>query len=268
MEKFSDLKFDNISENFSYTDTEFYAYGDFINKTLYEMHSDIAVKLPDGNRDVIVYKAFDFEKKEIPGREFSVIGKVNTNKKLLNSLITKFEAKSMEELKVKIEENKSDLFTNKGQYFDKSRSFSVWNIIRSTEIIGEQNEDYVVGCIKKTWGESTSPVREVTSSVRDMIYGIDITFKLGGEEKTCQVKPLGFADFKEMGVVKIKTSGVMKNYKTDFIAFVNMSRGYEKCLFFRNENVRFQKVDKAIIVTIPYRNMIRIQNLTSQDANK
>jgi hypothetical protein len=268
MEKFSDLKFDNISENFNYSDSDFYDYGDFINDLLLKLHSDRAVKIQEGSKTVTIYEAFGFEKTEMPGREFSVIGKVNTNKKLLNAMIAKFNIQDLRHLKNFVNKFQKDLFTEKGQFFDASRSFSVWNIIRSTEIIGEQNEDYVVECIKKVWGESTSPVREVTSSIKDMLEGIDITFTLDGKEKTCQVKPLKNADFKEMGVIHTKTSGTMKNYKTDFIAFVNIYRSYERCLFFKNENVRFSKVDKDIIVTIPYRNMIRIQNFDHRDVNK
>jgi hypothetical protein len=88
-----------------------------------------------------------------------------------------------------------------------------------------------------------------------MILGIDITFNIGGVEKTCQVKPLKSANFKERGVVIIKSSGVMKNYKTDFLAFVDIYRTYgNKCFFFKNQGVIYDRKEKTI--TIPYQNLV------------
>jgi hypothetical protein len=185
-------------------------------------------------KDVIVYKAFDYEKNKMPGREYSVLGKVNTNKKLINEIAKYFKIKDYNHLKNFINKFKQSLFTENGEFFKSGSRFSVWDIIRSTEELGEQNEEFVKQFILNKWGTESNPVREVTSSYKDMILGIDITFNIDEVEKTCQVKPLKSANFKERGVVIITTSGVMKDYKTDFISFVNIERSYgDKCLFFK-----------------------------------
>jgi len=256
MEKFSDLKREFITETFSYTDSDFYDYIRFIDRLMYQMHSDMAVNLSQpGEKDVIVYKAFDYEKSKMPGREYSVLGKVNTNKKLIGRIASHFEIKDYSDLKNHIDEFKESLFTENGEFFKSGPSFSVWDTIRSTEEIGEKNEEYVSNFISKRWGPESNPVREVTSSYKDMILGIDITFNIDGVKKTCQVKPLKSANFKERGVVIIITSGVMKDYKTDFISFVNIERSYgDKCLFFKNQGVIYDSEAKT--VTIPYQNLV------------
>jgi hypothetical protein len=256
MEKFSDLKREFITETFSYTDSDFYNYIVFIDELMYQMHSERAVNLAQpGEKDVIVYKAFDYEKNKMPGREYSVLGKVNTNKKLISRIASHFEIKDYSDLKNCINEFKESLFTEDGEFFKSGPTFSVWDTIRSTEEIGEKNEEYVSNFISGRWGPESNPVREVTSSYKDMILGIDITFNIDGVEKTCQVKPLKDANFKERGVVVIITSGVMKDYKTDFLAFVNIYRTYgDKCLFFKNQGVIYDK--KAKTITIPYQNLV------------
>jgi hypothetical protein len=256
MEKFSNLKREFITETFSYTDSDFYDYIRFIDELMYQMHSDRAVNLSQpGEKDVIVYKAFDYEKNKIPGREYSVLGKVNTNKKLIGKIASYFNIKDYNHLKNFINKFKESLFTENGEFFKSGSRFSVWDIIRSTEEMGEKNEEFVKDFILKTWGSDSNPVREATSSYKDMILGIDITFNIDGQEKTCQVKPLKDVSFKERGVVVIKSSGVIKNYKTDFIAFVNIEKSYgDKCLFFKNEGVVYDSKSKTI--TIPYEKLV------------
>ena len=60
----------------------------------------------------------------------------------------------------------------------------------------KKNEDYVARFIQILYGPESNPIREVTSSYKDMVLGIDITFQIEGVEKTCQVKPLKFDNFK------------------------------------------------------------------------
>ena len=267
MNKFSDLKREFITETFTYTDSDFYNYIVFIDELMYQMHSERAVNISEpGEKAVIVYEAFDYEKNKMPGREYSVLGKVNTNKKLISRIASHFEIKDYNDLENRIDEFKESLFTENGEFFKSGPSFSVWDTIRSTEEIGEENEEYVSKFISKGWGPESNPVREVTSSYKDMILGIDITFNIDGVEKTCQVKPLKSANFKERGVVIIKSSGVMKNYKTDFLAFVDIYRTYgDKCLFFKNQGVIYDKEAKTI--TIPYQNLVN-KKYSTGDANQ
>jgi hypothetical protein len=47
----------------------------------------------------------------------------------------------------------------------------------------------------------------------------------------------------------------MKNYKTDFLAFVDIYRTYgNKCFFFKNQGVIYDRKEKTI--TIPYQNLV------------
>ncbi len=55
MLRFSDLKREFITETFSYTDSDFYDYNVFIDKLIYQMHSERAVNISQpGEKDVIV----------------------------------------------------------------------------------------------------------------------------------------------------------------------------------------------------------------------
>ena len=118
MEKFSNLKREFITETFSYTDSDFYDYIVFIDKLMYQMHSERAVNISQpGEKVVIVYEAFDYEKNKMPGREYSVLGKVNTNKKLISRIASHFEIKDYSDLKNCINEFKESLFTEDGEFF-------------------------------------------------------------------------------------------------------------------------------------------------------
>jgi hypothetical protein len=102
------------------------------------------------------------------------------------------------------------------------------------------------------YGPESRPVREVTSSHKDMVLGIDITFYIDGQEKTCQVKPLSFENYKDRGEVVITSNGVIKNYNTDFIAFINSSKS--KILFFKNQGGIYDSESQK--VTLPYENLV------------
>lgn len=255
MNKFSELITESKS-NFVLSDDEMNNYKNFINQLLIEKYPGRAEIISDGQKKIVVFKAYDYEKSQMPGREFSVLGKVNTNKRLISAIWKKFNIQDFRHLKNLIRKLSSDFFDETGRFFkSKPEGLSVWNIIRSTEIQGEINEEYVCGFIKGLYGNESNPIREVTSSYKDMFEGIDITFKIDGVEKTCQVKPLKVDNFKERGIVIIESSGVLKNYKTDFIAFVNPNRAYrQKCLFFENKGAIYNPENQTI--TLPYQALV------------
>jgi hypothetical protein len=269
MEKFSQLNENQTYDDFPLTESEFQNYKEFINELLGQMFPKRIVNLADlGKKPLIVYKAYNYEKAQAIGRVFSVLGKVNTNKELIKNIWFAFKIKDYNHLKNFISKFRDDLFQENGRFFKSgSESVSVWDTIRATEKIGEMNEQFVANCIIETWGSESNPIREVTSSYKDMVLGIDITFKIDGVEKTCKVKPLVSDNFKERGIVVVETKGVMKQYKTDFIAFVNPKRVYRSaCLFFKNKDLTISS--KGKIVTLPYQNLVRIKIPITTNVNK
>lgn len=256
MNKFSEFIKESNTENFVLTDSELREYKSFVNNLLRNTFPENKVNISESGEELIVFKAYNYEKAQIPGREFSVLGKVNTNKNLIRKIWYKFNIKDFSHLKNFVSKYCKDLFAENGRFFKSNPGgFSVWDTIRQTEIIGEENEEFVVEFIKNLYGTESNPVREATSSYKDMILGIDITFNIDGQEKTCQVKPLKSDNFKERGVVIIQSSGVIKRYDTDFIAFVDPKRVYRnKVLFFKNEGGQFDSRKQTI--TFPYQNLV------------
>jgi hypothetical protein len=256
MNKFSQIVTESNSSNFVLSNDEMTSYKNFINELLNQNYPENIINISTESKPVLVYKAYNYEKSKMPGREYSVLGKVNTNKRLITKIWEKFNIQDFRHLKNLVRKLSKDLFDENGKFFKSNPTgFSVWDTIRETEISGETNEDFVCGFIKELYGESSNPIREVTSSYNDMILGIDITFKVDGIEKTCQVKPLKFDNFKERGVVIIESSGVLKNYKTDFIAFVNPKRAFrQKCLFFKNDGAIYDPENQTI--TLPYQSLV------------
>ena len=249
MLRFSEFIKESNTENFVLTNSEFYKYKKFINKLLKSTYPERAVNISENTEEVNIYKAFKYEKDEIPGREYSVLGKVNTNKLLISRIWEKFKINDYRHLENLVRKLKFDLFDEEGKFFkSNSGTFSVWDTIRYTEMIGEKNEDEVCKFIKEWYGNESNPIREVTSSYKDMILGIDITFKIGGRDRTCQVKPLKSSDFRERGFITVESSGVIKKYNTDFIAFINSSR----CLFFVNRGGTYYEQT----MRLPYQNLV------------
>jgi hypothetical protein len=257
MEKFTQKISENTNYNSPLSKSEFEQYKTFINNLLEEFNKEnlVLIETP-GRKPVKVYNAYDYEKSQMPGREYSVLGKVNTNKLLIEEIWKKFNIKDFNHLKNFIKKYCKDLFGESGRFFkSKPGKFSVWDIVRFTEKRGEENEEFVSEFIIKLFGPESNPIREVTSSYKDMVEGIDITFKLNGEEKTCQVKPLTSVNFKERGSVIVYSKGVIKNYNTDYVAFVNVKRAYgDKVLFFKNTGGIFDSENQMI--TYPYSNLI------------
>jgi len=250
MLRFSEFIKESNTEDFVLSDSEFKKYKIFINELLEKTYPGAAVNISDiSGKKLIVYEAYGYEKKEMPGRKYSVIGKVNSNKLLISRIWEKFKINDYRHLENLVRKLKFDLFDEEGKFFkSKPGKFSVWDTIRYTEKKGEENEDEVCKFIKEWYGNESNPIREVTSSYKDMILGIDITFKIGGRDRTCQVKPLKSSDFRERGFITVESSGVMKKYNTDFIAFINSSR----CLFFLNRGGTYYEQT----MRLPYQNLI------------
>jgi len=238
MKKFSIIQESQNLGKFIISDTEFRNYISTINNILKsELYSD-RVENVEG---ISLVKALPYEEKE--GRHFSTLNKVNTNILLLKKMVTMFNLNSFNDIISFVTNNKVDLFTENGKYFKSL----VYTTIRQTERVGEENEElvcrYLKHLAKKKFDQDIEPVREVTSSYKDLILGIDITFPINDKDYTCQVKPLISTDQNE-NTITITSSGRLKLYKTDYIAFVN--RNQNSILLFKNRGVRVNG-DKVII---------------------
>lgn len=227
------IKFSKIYEgvnlgSFQITDIEFNQYKNLVMSILNKMYSGKTTRVE--NMNLII--ALPSEQKI--GRDFSILNKVNTNVRLMTNFVNKFKLNNFDELKKFIEDNKTDLFTEDGKYYQM-----VFDTIRSTEKIGEENEELVITYIKnlaisKYNLNDIDIKREATSSERDMIHGIDITFTINDKECTCQVKPL--KSWKEdASSFIITSSGRIKKYDTDYIAFVDKYKN--EVLLFRNKGI-------------------------------
>jgi hypothetical protein len=228
MNKFSLIK-ENINlGRFSITDNEFKTYireVDSIKNSMYpsEIEDVEGLKL---------LKALPFEKRH--GRDYSVLNKVNTNRVLMSRFVQNYNLGSFNDLLNFIKTNKDQIFNQDGSIFKL-----VWETIRQTEKVGEENEElvskYIKALAQSVYKEDIDVKREVTSSYNDLILGIDITFTLKGKNYTCQVKPLKNVSYTEKDMI-VTSSGRIKKYKTDYIAFSNAKTN--EVLLFRAKNVR------------------------------
>lgn len=226
MKKFTEINESYDLKSFVMSDNDFQTYKNFIKSLMLQMHENNLVKVNGLN----LIKALPTESKY--GREYSVLNKVNTNIMLLDKLTSLFGANSTQDLMRKINYHKDNLFYENGKYFDL-----VLQTIRYTEKKGEENEemvcDYIKNLIQNKFGKNITPFREPTASYKDMILGIDITFNIDGKDYTCQVKPI--KSFKEYeSSIIIESSGILKQYNTDYIAFSNKDKNL--ILLFRNKN--------------------------------
>lgn len=247
MKSFLLIQEDITIGDFSITESQFREYMSFIDSIikgdLYSSRDNVISV--DG---IEMIKALPSEVKR--GRTISILNKVNTNRNLMSNISFKFKIKTFIGLKEFIQVNKVDLFTDNGRYFNEI----VWNTIRKTEEVGEKNEEmvcvYIKDIMKSKYNVDVDPIREITSSYKDMILGIDITFPYNGKEYTCQVKPL--KSISDDGVnIKVRSSGRIKKYDTDYIAFSNY---FEKSVFmFRNKGVTIN----GDVITIPIENMVK-----------
>lgn len=226
MKKFTEINESYDLKSFVMSDNDFQTYKNFINSLMRQMQGNNLVQVNGLN----LIKALPTELKY--GREYSVLNKVNTNIMLLGKLTSLFAANSTQDLMQKISYHKDDLFYENGKYFDL-----VLQTIRYTEKKGEENEemvcDYIKSLVQNKFGKNITPFREPTASYKDMILGIDITFSIDEKDYTCQVKPI--KSFKiDNDSILIESSGLLKQYNTDYIAFSNKDKNI--LLLFRNKS--------------------------------
>lgn len=247
MKKFTSINESQDFGKFVMSDSEFSTYKSTVNTILRDMYKEHLV-LVDGMNLV---KALPSEKNI--GREYSTLNKVNTNITLIRKMVNMFSLNNTDELIKFIQDNKSELFTDNGRYFKNL----VFSTIRSTEKKGEDNEDYVCEYIKTIvklkFNEDISPVREATSSYKDMVLGIDITFTVNAREYTCQVKPLKSIKYSGDYII-ITSSGLIKEYNTNYIAFANKDES--KVLLFRN--TKSDVSINGVTITINKKNLVNI----------
>jgi hypothetical protein len=245
-------KFTNINESqdlgrFIMSDVDFNRYKVSINSILRDMYKNNLVQVDSLN----LVKSLPSESKI--GREYSTLNKVNTNVTLIRKMVNTFNLTSTEELLQFVTDNKEDLFTDNGKYFNNL----VFTTIRSTEKKGEENEDfvcdYITKIIKSKFNEDIKPVREVTSSYKDMVLGIDITFTLKEKDYTCQVKPLKSFDYSS-DYITITSSGLLKEYNTNYIAFANKEKN--EVLLFRN--IKGEVSIRGVVVIIHKKHLVNI----------
>ena len=246
MKRFSIIEESVNLGKFTISDSEFNKYISTINNILKsELYKDKLEQV----EGLTLVKALPYEEKE--GRNFSTLNKVNTNILLMKKMITMFSLNSFDDIITFIDNNKTDLFTEDGKYFKNL----VYITIRQTEKVGEENEEFVCGYLKslakRKYDQDIDPIREVTSSYKDLILGIDITFPISGKDYTCQVKPLKDVYQRDESII-ITSSGRLKMYKTDYIAFSNKNEN--KILLFRNKDVKINGdtviIDKKNLVNI------------------
>ena len=247
MKKFTSIKESQNLGKFIMSDSDFTKYKNSINILLRDMYRGHLIKV-DG---LILVKALPSEKNI--GREYSTLNKVNTNITLIRKMVNMFSLNNTDELIKFIQDNKLELFTDNGKYFKNL----VFSTIRSTEEKGEDNEDFVCEYIKRIakikFNEDITPVREATSSYKDMVLGIDITFSIKSKDYTCQVKPLKSVSYSDDYII-ITSSGLIKEYDTDYIAFSNKDEN--KVLLFRN--IKDGVSIKGVVVTINKSNLVNI----------
>lgn len=224
-------KFANMNESinlgkFSISDDEYRLYSKLVNSIKNSMY-------PENNEIVdglSLTKALPYETKF--GRHFSVLNKANTNRMLMTKFVQNYNINSFSELMNFIKTNKDEIFKDDGKIFPL-----VWETIRKTEKIGEENEelvaDYIKNLVKSKLNKDINVKREVTSSYRDMVLGIDLSFFIDDNEYTCQVKPLK-SYVNDGNSISVTSSGRLKEYKTHYISFCNNTT--KQVLLFRSKN--------------------------------
>jgi len=242
MKKFTSIRESYDLGAFTISSKEFDRYKNSINFLLKRLYIDHMIKVDYLN----LIKALPYEKRF--GREYSVLNKVNTNVVLLKKFVRMSNAKNIEELISFLYDNSEDFFKPDGKYF-----IEIYETIRNTERKGEENEefvvDYIKDIIKRKYNLDIIPKREETSTYRDLILGIDVSFVLNGKEYTCQVKPADSYKIYDDHVV-IESKGRLKQYNTNYIAFSNKQKGI--LLLFKNKDIDINgntiKIDKKYLV--------------------
>ena len=227
---------------FSITRDQFLKYRKKIEHILLkELYSD-RIKYSEG---LPLLGALNCELKE--GRDFSIFSKFNTNVTVMKYLVKTFNINNFNELMDLIEERKNEFLVEGSPYFKE-----IWKILKITEEYGDKNEyiavDYIKNVIKNKLNIEINPIKSKPGSYDDMIKGIDIKFNINNKEYTCQVKPL--VSLRESGDDWIvQSSGNIKNYKTDYLAFANHKNG--ECILFQNKDVKMNGT--TLIINKKYR---------------
>jgi hypothetical protein len=246
MDKFSLIQEDHNLGRFSITRQQLNYYKNEVNKVLHGVYSKDLVREDDFGTFV---KPQSFE--PTPDRHISILNKVNTNLRYLSYLVDTFDLSSIGDVVKFINDNKEDLFTKNGKHLS-----ILIKIIRGTEQDGEKNEELASRYIKSIIFEKKSidvnPIISPISSKKDLVDGIDIEFQIESSRKyTCQVKP--FKGRREISNnVIITSSGLIKEYKVDYICFAD-HRSNKACLFknrgfkiIGNSEIQFPKESEVI----------------------
>lgn len=183
-------------------------------------------------------------------RYISILDKVQTNFTLIKYLSNKFNLSTEEDLYKFVYNEKYKLFVEGGEYFKE-----VIDVLKNTEIIGEQNEIAAMDHLQlflnnKFPGQNISVKRPKTGSVDDILYGIDTFFFIKDKKYTCQVKPL--VEWSKTGedYFKVVSKGKLKVYKTHYMIFVNTSTN--KYILFRNDGVAID----GMVLIFPKRSLV------------
>ncbi len=163
----------------------------------------------------------------------SYLNYANTNKKLLKKLSDIFKLKSYYDIYKFIKRNKNNLFLEDGKLFDITKTSIEYTIKK-----GEENEEYALDFLNNFYDLDFSK-RTDTDYEDDLIKGIDIYFKKKNDDKvyTVQVKPLSSKE-KNSDII-IYSSGVIKEYKTDYYIFVDKKNN--KLIMFSNDLPKIYK---------------------------
>jgi hypothetical protein len=200
-----------------------------IDSILLDLYKDNIVKIK-GFDELFVAPIHGEDKNKLK----SFLNYANTNQKLLQKLSDIFKLKSYYEIYDFIKRNKNHLFLKEGKWFN-----IVKTSLEYTIRIGEENEKYALSFLNNFFDLDFSK-RTDTDYEDDLINGIDIYFKKKGDDKvyTVQVKPF-FSTKTINDNITINSSGVVKEYKTDYYIFVN--RKYDKVFMFYNDLPKIYK---------------------------
>lgn len=225
MKKFTLLTESYNLERFSITREEFLKYKNEIVLILNDMYKDYLKRY-----SVMTFICnLPFEN----GREISIINKISTNVMVLKHLVRTFNLKNFDDIITLVKTKKDELFKVGTNDFNE-----ILKLLKITEKYGDANELIAIGKIKSVIKSKLNldidPIKSGNGSYEDLILGIDITFKIGNRTHTCQVKPL--ISMKTDGLnYTIVSSGNVKQYKTDYLCFVNSQN--QSSILFQNREV-------------------------------
>ena len=128
-----------------------------------------------------------------------------------------------------IKQLKGRIFKNTSKTFD-----SMYSAVNIRNKQGDKTENYAVKDLQKIFGVGNVKKVGELGSVQDAIGGVDAIIRTDEGDKTVQIKP--FRDYKiEDGNIVMNGTGVINQYKTDFLVFHNRSKGV---MIFDNKNTR------------------------------